>query len=100
MYCMNWALSNEYTIFAEFWFHELAKTLSGNNFSKKWAKYAAKTPYLHSGYVKWLDILGTNRYTKENRNEKVLWHMFSSSEDYYNESVQVFGEKYTQRDFQ
>jgi hypothetical protein len=100
MYCMNWVLNNEYTIFAEFWFHEISKTLSGNNYSKKWAKYAAKTPYLYSGYVKWLDILGTNRYTRENRNENVLWHMFSSSEDYYNESVKVFGEKYTQRDFQ
>jgi len=96
-----WTIENEYSIFAEFWMHEMAKTLSGNNYSQKWKEYCDKHKYgyLHSGYGMWQDILGTCRYTNENRHENVLWHMYNSIEDYLNVSKQIFGDKYTLQDF-
>ena len=101
MQCMNFTIQNEYTIFAEFWFHELAKTLAGNNNSKLWEEYQKKYKfgYLHSGYAMWQDILGTCRYNSDNRHSNVLWHMYSKSEDYLEKSKEIFGNKYTIEDF-
>lgn len=79
-------VNNDLIVFAEYWFHEIAKILSYKNESKKWKKFEhnQNLGYLRSGYALWLDILGTNRYNKDNRNEKVLWHMYSTKEDYTN----------------
>ena len=99
---LNWVIQNEYPIFAEYWFHEMAKTLSGNNYSSKWKKYCEKHKfgYLRSGYALWQDVLGTCRYTNENRHDNVLWHMYCKPEDYFNVANQVFKDKYTLNDFE
>lgn len=85
--CMQFTIENEISIFAEFWFHELSKTLSGNNYSEKWLNYIKTNNfgYLHSGYAMWQDILGTCRYNSDNRHLNTLWHMYSKKEDYLNE---------------
>ena len=98
--CMKFTIDNEMSIFAEFWFHELAKTLSGNNFNEKWLNYCKNNNfgYLHSGYAMWQDILGTCRYTDENRHPNTLWHMYSKPEDYLNELNKHVKDKYTIND--
>ena len=97
-----WTIQNEYPIFAEFWMHEMSKTISANNFSEKWKNYCEqhKFGYLHSGYAMWQDFLGTCRYTNENRHDNVLWHMYCKTEDYLNVSNQIFNNKYTLKDFE
>ena len=77
-------LNNDIIVFAEYWFHEIAKILSYRNCSKKWYDFEKQQNlgYQRSGYALWLDILGTNRYNKNNRNEHVLWHMFNSEDEY------------------
>lgn len=102
IYNFKFTIDNELPVFAEFWVHELAKTLSGNNFSEKWLNYVKTTKlgYLHSGYGMWQDILGTCRYTNENRNPNVLWHMYSSVDEYLKESQKIFGNKYNKSDFE
>jgi len=101
MHCIKFTIENEMTVFAEFWWHELAKTLSGNNYSEKWLKYVQenKFGYLRSGYAHWYDISGTNRCNSDNRTG-VLWHLFSSADDYYQVSQKIFGNKYTVNDFE
>jgi hypothetical protein len=100
MQCLKFTIENELCIFAEFWFHELAKTLSGNNYSEKWLKYIQenKFGYLRSGYAHWYDISGTCRFNSDNRTN-VLWHQFSSTDDYYNKCLEIFGTKYQKEDF-
>jgi hypothetical protein len=98
--CMKFTIDNELVIFAEVWFHELAKTLSGNNFNEKWLTYCKNNNfgYLHSGYAMWQDILGTCRYTDENRHIDTLWHMYNKPEDYLNELNKHVKDKYTIND--
>lgn len=98
---MQFTIQNELPIFAEFWFHELAKTIAGNNYSEKWDKYQKekKYGYLYSGYAMWQDLLGTNRYTNENRHANVLWHQYSKPEEYYNVSKAILKDKYSLTDF-
>lgn len=100
LHCLAFTIENEMTVFAEFWFHELAKTLSGNNFSEKWLKYVRdnKHGYLKSGYAHWYDILGTCKLTNDGRPD-VFWHAYNTIEDYYNLSKKIFGNKYTLEDF-
>lgn len=94
--CMLFTIQNELPIFAEFWFHELSKTLSGNNYSEKWLNYIKtnKLGYLHSGYALWTDIAGTCRFNNDNRHKNTLWHMYSKKEDYLNELNKIFPNKY------
>lgn len=98
---MSWFIENEYSIFAEHFMDKLAKVLDYQNNSEKYKKWkeSHKTGYIHSGYVHWKDILGTNRYNNEDRNKNVLWHMFKNDNDYLNESKKVFGDKYSLDDF-
>lgn len=102
MFNLAWTIQNEYSIFAEFWMHEMAKTLSGNNYSEKWFNYVKKSKngYLHSGYAIWKDILGTNRFNSDDRAGYTLWHKYSSINDYLNVSKQILGNKYTKSDFE
>lgn len=95
--CMLFTIKNELPIFAEFWFHELSKTLSGNNYSEKWFNYCKKNKfgYLHSGYAMWQDINGTCRYNNMNRRKNTLWHMYSTKEDYLTELNNIFPNKYS-----
>jgi len=81
---MNFYLSQHYIIFAEYWFHELAKTLSFYNKSKKWSEYQNTLQYDKSGYAHWYDILGDDRYSTSRRHDGVLWHMYNTEEDYIN----------------
>lgn len=96
-----WTIENQYIVYPQFWLHELCKTLSGNNYSQKWKEYCNNynAGYLHSGYAVWQDILGINKYTNKNRNEKVLYHLYSKKEDYLNISKILFGNKYILQDF-
>lgn len=100
MQCLGFTLANEMTVFAEYWFHELAKTLSGNNYSEKWLKYIndSKHGYLRSGYAHWYDILGTCKLTNDGRSN-VLWHAYTTLADYYQLGQKIFGNKYTLDDF-
>lgn len=89
--CMQFTIENEIPIFAEFWFHELTKTLSGNNYSEKWFNYCKqnKFGYLHSGYAHWKTIAGTCRFNNDNRHENTLWHMYSKDEEYLNKLNEI-----------
>lgn len=98
----TWFIQNEYPIFAEFLMDQFAKVLDYYNYSKKYEKWKQehRNGFLTSGYVHWYDILGTNRYTNEDRkNNKILWHMFKKEEDYLKISKEIFGNKYTLEDF-
>lgn len=97
----SWGIENQCTVLTNIWIHELAKTISGNNYSNKWKEYCNnnKNGYLHSGYYIWTDILGTNKYTNENRHDNVLYKTYSKKEDYLNISKQIFGNKYNLEDF-
>jgi hypothetical protein len=98
---MKLNIENEYPIFAEFWMHEMSKTLDAQNFSNKYKKWKEDNfiGYQRSGYVQWNDILGINRYTSEKRHNDVLWHMYNTEEDYYNNSKNIFNDKYSLNDF-
>lgn len=93
---MEFYLKNQICNFAEFFIDEIAKQLDFQNFSEKYEKYKKEnfTGYLHSGYVHWYDILGTNRYNRNNRHENVLWHQYSSEEEYLNKVNEIFKNKY------
>jgi hypothetical protein len=77
--CMLFAIQNEMTICPNIWFHELSKTMSGNNYSEKWYNYNKqnKTGYLFSGYANWFNILSTNKH------EKTLCYMFNNEEEFF-----------------
>lgn len=102
MFNFIWTLENEFPVFAEYWMHEMAKTLSGNNYSEKWWKYIkeSKNGYLYSGYTIWKDILGTNRFNSDNRAGYTLWHTYSTIDDYFKTSQQIFNNKYKKHDFE
>lgn len=98
---LSWYIKNSFPLFAEFYMSEMAKVLDYSNFSKKYEKFKKKnrTGYVYSGYVHWYDVLGINRYNNKSRNENVLWHQYSSKEDYLNECKKIFGDKYSLDDF-
>ena len=102
MFNFAWTIKNEYSVFTEFWMHELAKTLSGNNYSEKWWNYIKnnKAGYLHSGYAIWKDILGTNRFNSDDRAGYTLWHKYTPIKEYLSVSKEVLGNKYTITDFE
>ena len=95
--CMAFSIKNDFAVFAEFWWHELVKRISGNNYSEKWFNYIknSKHGYDHSGYCMWQDILGTCRFNNENRHENTLWHHYSKKEDYLCELNKIFPNKYS-----
>ena len=98
---MEWYIKNNFPVFAEYWYHELARQLDYQNFSIKYNEYKKDhfSGYKKSGYVQWLDTLGTCRYTNENRREKVLWHQYCTENDYFIESQKIFKNKYSINDF-
>ena len=98
--CMQFSILNDYAVFAEFWWHELVKRISGNNWSDKWFNYIknSKHGYDHSGYCMWQDVLGTCRFNNANRRHNTLWRHYSSKEDYLNELNKIFPNKYTIND--
>lgn len=96
---MNWYIQNEFPIFAEYWYNEIAREIGHFNRSKNYLNFINRSLYKNSGYVMWKDILGINRYTRDERHENVLWHMNSSIEDYMQKAKEVFGEKYSLDDF-
>ena len=100
----TWFIKNDFTVFAEFYMDQVAKILDYYNYSEKYEKWKKEKEHRHgfltSGYVHWYDILGTNRFSNENRkNDKILWHGFKKEEDYLKISKSVFGDKYTLDDF-
>lgn len=101
MNILSWFIENEYPTFAEFFMDKMAKILDFHNFSKKYKDWKESHYYgfLHSGYVHWYDILGTDRYSNKDRNLNVLWHQFKNEEAYLVESKNVFGDKYNLNDF-
>lgn len=101
MKILNFYIKNNICVFAEFFNDEMAKQIDFQNFSEKYKNYKKEnfTGYTYSGYVHWYDILGKNRYTKDDRNENVLWHMYSTPEDYLNKSNEIFKDKYKLDDF-
>lgn len=101
LYNFQHLIENNICIFAEYWMHELIKSLSYQNKSEKWKKYIENNNfgYKHSGYAVWQDFLGTNRYNADNRTLKTLWHMYSSANDYLQEANKYFPNKYTETDF-
>ena len=98
---MEFYIKNKICNFAEFFVDSLAKQLDYQNFSEKYEKYRKEhfTGQLHSGYVHWYDLLGTNRYNTNNRHKNVLWHMYSSENDYLNEINKIFKDKYKLENF-
>ena len=98
---MHKLITNEYPTFAEFWMHDMAKILDGQNFSEKYNKWKKDhfIGYQRSGYVLWKDLLGICRYNDVERHNDVLWHMYSKEEDYYKKSINIFNDKYTLNDF-
>ena len=99
---LEFYISSKIPMHAEFWFSEMAKMLDHQNFSRKYYVYTMQhyKSYDASGYVDWRDVLGTNRYNKDNRNQNVLWHMYSTPEDYWKASEQALPGKYRIEDFQ
>ena len=97
---MDFYLKNQIMTFAEFFMDNIAKQLDYQNFSKKYEQYKKEnfTGFTHSGYVHWYDLLGTNRYNIDNRHENVLWHMYSSENDYLNKIKEIFKDKYILND--
>lgn len=95
---LTWLLDNNFLIFAEYYFHEIAKYLSYNNINEKYVNYAKTKNYFYSGYVDWKDLLGTNRYSNENRHSNVLWYTYTSPEQYC-EKTKIFTTKYKPTDF-
>lgn len=55
VYSFKWLLENECSVELITWIHEIAKILSGNNYSQKYQTYLNenKIPYIYSGYVNW-----------------------------------------------
>ncbi len=99
---LSWYVQNEFTIFQEFLYDQIAKILDHYNNSTKYEawKKTNKHGFLTSGYVHWYDILGTNSYTNENRkNDKILWNKFKKDKDYFKISQEIFKNKYTLEDF-
>lgn len=96
---MNWYLKNEFPIFAEYWYNEIAREIGHYNKSERYAKVMRDSTFESSGYVLWKSLLGINRYSNEERNKNVLWHQVNSLEDYYKKSIEVFGDKYKLEDF-
>ncbi len=91
-------LKNEYPIYAEFWFHDMARILAYNNGSAKYRAFIEKQNLgpLYDGYALWRDLLGVTRYTPTPR---ALWHLANSEADYLAASRKVFGERYKLEDF-
>lgn len=99
---LEFYVKNEYMLFSEFWFSEMAKQIEYQNFSSKFKDYrdAHFTGALYSGYVHWTELLGEDRRSKDGRNPNTLWHLYSSPQEYFNKAQEVFPNKYTLNDFQ
>ena len=91
-------LSHRLPVFAEYWFHDLARMLAYANASGKFRRYADehRIGASHDGFVMWCDLLGKDRYTPA---PGALWHSCNPLEEYYAVSRQVFGDRYTLDDF-
>ena len=85
-------------VFAEYWFHDLARMLAYANASPRYRAYADthRIGASHDGFVKWNDLLGTDRYTPS---PGALWHNCNPLEDYVRAAREVFGDRYTADDF-
>ena len=94
-------IDNNYIIFAEYWFHELAKLLSFNNISEKWLSFDKKQNlgYFRSGYALWLDLLGDNRYNQHLRHDDVLWHIYNTPQQYLDKINSIYPNKYSLKHF-
>lgn len=94
---IRWQIDNEFPVYSEFWFDQMAKQLDFQNFSEKYNKFKKENynEFIYSGYVHWYDILGIDlKSNKKRKNDKILWKDFKSKEDYFNESKKIFGNKY------
>ena len=85
-------------VFAEYWFHDLARMLAYANASERYRRYADthRIGASHDGFVRWDGLLGKDRYTP---NPGALWHNCNPLEDYYNAARAVFGDRYTMDHF-
>ena len=85
-------------VFAEYWFHDLARMLAYANASPRYRQYADthRIGAAHDGLVRWSDLLGESRYSAA---PGALWHNCNPVEDYYRAAREVFGERYTLDDF-
>ena len=81
------SIDNEFPLFAEYWFDAMAKQIDDQNFSENHSQ-------LYSGYVHWYDLLGTCRFNTSNRHENVLWHQYSTENDYLKKLNEIFKDKY------
>lgn len=93
--CLQFQLENELTVLFDCWLYELAKTLSGNNYSEKWLSYIkeSKHGYLKSGYAHWHTIL------KDMHKPDLLCKSTCKLNDYLLQSEKIFGNKYSMNDF-
>lgn len=98
---MAFYLNSSMPMHAEYWFGELAKMIDWQNFSNKYFNYRMShyKCFDESGYVNWRDVLGINRYSQDGRAGTVLWHMYSTPEDYWKIAESVFPGKYKVEDF-
>lgn len=101
MRCLVAALECHYPIFSEFWFQDMARTLSPAIRSTKYLEFMDKQRgelgVNFDSFVKWDFLAGSSRYDK---NPHALWHSANPVEDYLEASRQVFGDRYTKADFE
>ena len=92
-------LRYQFPVFAEYWFHDLARMLDYANSSGKYRRYvdAHRIGASHSGFVQWGDLVSTSRY---NPVPGALWHSCNSLEEYVQAAGRVLGNRYTLEDFQ
>ncbi|MBQ6352238.1 MAG: hypothetical protein IJJ28_03100 [Lentisphaeria bacterium] len=95
---LNAVVQAKLPVFAEYWFHDLARMLAYANASERYRRYADthRIGASHDGFVLWNDLLGSSRYEPT---PGALWHSSNPLEDYYNAARAVFGDRYTLDDF-
>lgn len=92
-------LKQEFPIYAEFWFHDMARTIAYYNGSRKYRDFIEKQNLgpLYDGYAQWTDLTGSTRYDKT---PNALWHIANPTSDYLEASRKVFGDRYKLEDFE
>ncbi|MEA4861746.1 MAG: hypothetical protein AB7F40_05485 [Victivallaceae bacterium] len=91
-------IKQQYPIYAEFWFNDMAHTLAYYNASEKFHDYMKKQNRgpMFDGYVNWTDLMAKSRY---NKSRNALWHVADKVEDYAREAEKIFPGRYTVKDF-
>ena len=95
---LNTMVAAKLPVFAEYWFHDLARMLAYANASERFRSYtdAHRIGASHDGFILWDDLLASSRYTPV---PGALWHNCNPIEAYYEAARAVFGDRYTLNDF-